>query len=112
VASLPRQDLVRERARLVAAERARLGALCDGLGLRHTPTEANFLFIDLRRDARVVVVALRDRGVLVRSGHAHGTPSWIRVSVGSPRDGDRFVTALAAALAEVPEGPAAREPAP
>jgi histidinol-phosphate aminotransferase len=111
VASLPRQDLVRERARVVVAERARLGALCDGLGLRRTPSEGNFLFLDVRRDARAVVAALRRRAVLVRSGHVHGMPSWIRVSLGLPADGDRFAAALAEALAEVPESAAGPEPA-
>jgi histidinol-phosphate aminotransferase len=104
VASLPRQDLVRERARVVVAERARLSALCDRLGLARTPSEGNFLFVDVRRDARAVVAALRRRGVLVRSGHVHGTPTWIRVSLGFPADDDRFAAALVEALAEVPEG--------
>jgi histidinol-phosphate aminotransferase len=104
VASLPRQDLVRERAGVVAAERARLGAVCDRLGVHYAPSEANFLFLDVARDARAVAAALRRRGVLVRSGHVHGRPSWIRVSFGFPEDDDRFAAALALVLAEVPAG--------
>jgi histidinol-phosphate/aromatic aminotransferase/cobyric acid decarboxylase-like protein len=38
-------------------------------------------------------------------------PSWIRVSLGLPADGDRFAAALAEALAEVPESAAGPEPA-
>lgn len=103
VASLPRQDLVRERARATVAERGRLREACEGLGLRSTPSEANFLFVDVRRDASMVVAALRRRGVLVRSGQVHGTPSWIRVSLGWPEENRRFAEALARVLAEVPE---------
>jgi histidinol-phosphate aminotransferase len=77
--------------------------VCDGLGLRSTPSEANFCFVDVRRDASAVVAALRRRGVLVRSGQVHGTPSWIRVSLGWPAENRRFADALAPVLAEVPE---------
>ena len=59
IASLARPDLVRERARATATERTRLRALCRELGLAHTPTEANFLFVDVRRAAAAVAAALR-----------------------------------------------------
>jgi hypothetical protein len=38
-------------------------------------------------------------------------PSWIRVSLGFPADGDRFAAALADVLAEVPETAGGREAA-
>jgi histidinol-phosphate aminotransferase len=104
VASLARQDVVRQRSQATAAERARLRVLLDGLGIRYTPSEANFLFVDLRRDADRVCALLRRRGVLVRSGRVHGTPTWIRVTIGQPEDTRRFVDALKEALREVPEG--------
>jgi histidinol-phosphate aminotransferase len=96
--------VVRQRSQATAAERARLRVLLDGLGIRYTPSEANFLFVDLRRDADRVCALLRRRGVLVRSGRVHGTPSWIRVTIGQPGDTRRFVDALKEALREVPEG--------
>jgi hypothetical protein len=42
--------------------------------------------------------------VLDRSGHVHGTPTSIRVSLGWPEENARFLAALPGALAEVPEG--------
>ena len=104
VASLPRQDLVRERARAIVAERIAMAVRCDALGIRSAPSEANFLFLDVRREARVVCAALRRQGVLVRSGAVHGVPTAIRVSLGWPEDNARFLAALPGALAEVPEG--------
>src|SRR2546422_10298400 len=103
VASLGRQDLVRERARATAAERAGLRSLCQALGLSCAPTQANFLFADVRRDADAVCVALRRRGVLVRSGRVHGAATWIRVTVGTAEDNARFAEALRDALSDVPE---------
>jgi histidinol-phosphate aminotransferase len=84
VASLPRQDLVRARAQATAAERTGVANECHALGLHAWPSQANFLFLDVRRDARALCAALRRHGVLVRSGHVHGTPTWIRVSLGWP----------------------------
>jgi histidinol-phosphate aminotransferase len=106
IASLTRPDLVRERSQATAAERARLRGLCDTLGLAYTPSEGNFLFVDLRRDAKAVCAALRQRGVLVRSGDVHGAPTWVRVTVGSAEDTGRFDAALREALAAVPEAAA------
>jgi histidinol-phosphate aminotransferase len=103
IASLGRPDLVRERAQATTAERARLLALCRALGVACAPTQANFVFADVRRDADAVAAALRRRGVLVRSGRVHGAATWIRVTVGTPDDTARFAEALGETLSEVPE---------
>ena len=103
VASLSRPDRVRERSQATATERARLRQLCDQLGLGYTPSEGNFLFVDVHREAKAMCAALRRRGVLVRSGDVHGAPTWMRVTVGGTEDIRRFVAALRESLAEVPE---------
>ena len=108
IASLARPDLVRERVLATVAERARLRAMLEELGIRSAPSEGNFLFADLRRDAEEVCARLRQRGVLVRSGRAHGVPTWIRVTVGHPEDSERFCEALRHVLGEVPEAHAGR----
>jgi histidinol-phosphate aminotransferase len=103
IASLGRQDLVRERGQATAAERARLRSLCQSLGVACPPSQANFVFADVRRDADQVSAALRRRGVLVRSGRVHGAATWIRVTVGTDDDTARFADALGQTLGEVPE---------
>jgi histidinol-phosphate aminotransferase len=103
IASLARPDLVRERARATAAERTRMSALCHALGVACASSQGNFVFLDVRRDADAVAAALRRRGVLVRSGRVHGTPTCIRVTVGTPEDTARFAEALGQTLSEVGE---------
>jgi histidinol-phosphate aminotransferase len=103
VASLPRQDLVRANVAVVAQGRRKLEAFCDQLGLRYEPSQANFLFIDTRRPARDVYGGLLRRGILVRSGDVHQCPTWVRVSIGSPEEMQRFEAAFVAVLTEVPE---------
>jgi histidinol-phosphate aminotransferase len=103
VASLSRQDIVRERVASIAEGRRGLERLCDELGLRYEPSQANFVFIDVRRPARDVCSALVRRGILVRSGDVHQCPTWVRVSIGSPEAMQRFARAFREVLAEVPE---------
>lgn len=83
-------SIVSERARLLSelghVERVHFGR-----------TDANFVWLGLR-DARAsdVVASLKSRGILVRNFPAY--PDRIRVTVGTPTDDDRFLTALRESL--------------
>jgi histidinol-phosphate aminotransferase len=111
VASLRRQDLVQERARLNAIEREKLLEACDGLGLVTTPSEANFIWIDLRRNGKAVADALLARGFMTRSGEVHDAPNHLRVTCGRPDETDGLISALREVLAEIPEAAGSGNPA-
>lgn len=86
-------DAFVERSRQVNAKGKRfLTAACDRLGLRWVQTEANFLFIDLRRPAGPINEALLARGVIVRP--VGGRPTCLRVTIGLPEENQLFVEAL------------------
>ena len=70
----------------------------DRLGVRYSPTQANFFLIDVERDAEAVFEALLRKGVIVRSMAAYGYPTHIRVNAGKPDENRRFVQALSAVL--------------
>jgi histidinol-phosphate aminotransferase len=101
IASLSRQDLVRERVQEIAQGREELKHACDELGLTYTPSQANFLFIDVKRDTIDVTKGLLKRGVLVRSGEVHGASTWIRVTVGLPEENQKFIAAFREVIAEI-----------
>ena len=44
------------------------------LGLFYLPTEANFIFIDLKEDAEVIFEKLLKKGVIIRPGKTWGYP--------------------------------------
>jgi histidinol-phosphate aminotransferase len=90
--------------RLVWAERRALAAALAARGLRHPPTEANFLLVRLDRPSTPVVAALRAEGILVRDGAAVGYPGHLRISVGTPEQNARLLAALDGALAAPPGG--------
>jgi histidinol-phosphate aminotransferase len=107
LASLKRQDLMRQRIQTIVEGREQLKAIADNLGLTYTPSQANFLWMDVRRNSRTVLQELMKRGVIVRSGEVHDCLNWIRVSVGMPDELQKFAVALEEVLEEIPEEVAA-----
>lgn len=82
------------------AGKAYLTAELERMGLQVVPTEANFVFVDLKRDCRAVFEALLRRAVVVRTGDIFGLPTHIRVTIGTPEQNERFVRELKAVLAD------------
>jgi histidinol-phosphate aminotransferase len=84
-----------EAARIGVAELTRgLGEL----GLTVLPSLANFVLVDVGRDAQQVYTALLMCGVIARPMAAWGLPSHLRVSLAAPPQIARAIEAMAAAL--------------
>ena len=64
------------------------------LGLSYVESSTNFILIDTGRDGDLVTEELMRRGVIVRSAKNYGTPTSIRVTVGTPEQNHRFIEAL------------------
>jgi histidinol-phosphate aminotransferase len=82
-----------------AAGLAQLAKGFDRLGLEHIPSRANFITVRIGPHAREVYEALLRAGVIVRPIAGYGLPEHLRVTVGLPEHNERFLAALAAALA-------------
>ena len=99
VAALGDRDYQNESRRLVAAERDRLyAALTHMPGIEVCRPCVNFLLWRLADDipAEVLIEALRDEGILVRScaNYVGLSPSYIRTAVRSPWDNKSFIQIL------------------
>lgn len=82
----------------ILADRARVHAAIDALGLTRTDAQGNFVFFD----TRLPVQQFRDRMLAqnIKVGRPFaGYPTWSRVSIGRREEVDRFLAALPAALA-------------
>jgi len=66
----------------------------EKLGLSFVRTEANFIFINLNNDADTAFMELMRRGVIVRPLTSFGMPGSIRVTIGTPEQNKKFVSAL------------------
>lgn len=86
--------------------RARLEEIAGVHGLGVVPSQANFALLRVG-DSVAVSEALLQRGLIVRPGENLGMPGWIRVSIGTDDEIERFGTALAAVLVERVAAPAA-----
>ncbi|MBC7325009.1 MAG: aminotransferase class I/II-fold pyridoxal phosphate-dependent enzyme, partial [Moorella sp. (in: Bacteria)] len=64
------------------------------MGLAYVPTEANFIFVDVQRDSRDVFRELLKKGIIVRSGDIFGYDTYLRVTIGTLRQNERFIQAL------------------
>jgi len=88
------------RRRAVNAEGLeRLGALVADHGLRPVPSVGNFVYVDTGADAAGLFERLLQEGVIVRPLSGFGSPTALRISVGTPEELDLFAAALGRALA-------------
>ena len=63
------------------------------LGLPFVPSHANFVLVQTGNGARVFG-ELQKRGIITRPMGSYGLPEWLRISVGTPAENARFLTAL------------------
>jgi histidinol-phosphate aminotransferase len=94
LAALSDEEHVRESRRVNTEGLASLAERLKALGLRVAPSQANFLYFDVKQDGKALFDALLRRGVIVR--HLGGT--CLRVTIGLPHENDRFIAALQAVL--------------
>lgn len=69
------------------------------MGLEYVPSHANFVLVKVG-DGDAVFQALMRKGVIVRAMRAYQLPDWIRVSVGTPPQNQRFLEELRNYLAK------------
>jgi histidinol-phosphate aminotransferase len=88
---------IRETAR----GRAWLSTEVEKLGCRAYPSHTNFFLIDVRGDATRLYEAMLHQGVIVRSMKPYGFADFIRITVGTAAENQRFVLALGECLREL-----------
>ena len=98
IASLEDSDHADRSKKLNSAGKQYLYSEFDRMGLLYTPSEANFIFVDIGRDSVQVFKDLLKCGVIVRTGDIFGTPTHIRVTIGTTEQTERFIKALKGVL--------------
>jgi histidinol-phosphate aminotransferase len=79
---------------LVRTEKAFLYEELSAIGMKFVPSEANFIFIDVGMDARLLFEQMLKRGIIVRPGDIWNLPHFIRLTIGTREQNLRFVKAL------------------
>jgi histidinol-phosphate aminotransferase len=97
-AALKDREFVERTVAVNEAGRRELYAAFEALGLRYTPTHANFVWVDLGKSGRAAFEALMRNGVIVRYSDGFRGPTHLRVSIGTQEENAKFLTALRAVL--------------
>ncbi|MBY5161724.1 pyridoxal phosphate-dependent aminotransferase [Salsipaludibacter albus] len=98
VASLDDTEHLEATVRGTLAGREQVERGLADLGVPHTPSLGNFVTFEVDGPAAPVIDAFADQGVGVRGLLPYDMPSSIRVTVGTPDEIDRFLTAAATVL--------------
>ena len=101
IAALGDKDHVKKSRMLVKKGREQLTEGLSFLGLKPVPDQANFCFVDVKADSKLVFQALLKRGVIIRTGDIFGFPTYIRVTYGTAEQNSRFLSALKVVLEEL-----------
>ena len=95
LAGLSDENHMRRTRELTREGREYLQREFAAMGLEFVPSFANFVLVRVG-DGDAVFQALLKRGVIVRAMRSYKLPEWIRVSVGTMEQNQRFISELAA----------------
>jgi histidinol-phosphate aminotransferase len=97
IASLSDAAEMERRVNANVAGRHHLSGVFSERGLEYGDSQTNFVYFRLGDDSEAVASSFLRQGVIVRplSG------GWIRVTIGTPTENERFVAALDGAISEV-----------
>lgn len=93
-AALDDQRFLWRTKRLVSRGRLYLYRKFTQLELQYILSEANFVLVNVGRDARKMSEAMLKKGVIVRAMNAYGLSTYIRVTIGTRFELMRFVHVL------------------
>lgn len=75
-------------------------AWCEKHGLHYFPSQTNFILFEVKADSNVVFEEMMKRGFIIRSGAALGVPGYIRVTIGTEAQNEKFLALLQDVLKE------------
>lgn len=94
LAALRDHEHLERTVSLIHRERAYLYRELSSMGVKFVPTEANFIFIEVGLDSTVVFQGMLERGIIVRPGTVWQLPHFVRLTIGTRDQNQRFIKAL------------------
>jgi histidinol-phosphate aminotransferase len=96
LAAIEHEDAIADRVRAIVSERGRVEDALAGAGWKLPDHQGNFVWLRTGDASDDVALGLERRGVVVRPFSGDG----VRVTIGTPAENDRFLSALAEVVAE------------
>lgn len=93
-ASIQDKEHIKKSKILVREGKEFLYAELRKLGIPFVPTQANFILIKTGEKTKNIVLALLNKGIIVRSMEAYNLPHYIRLTIGRREENETFVREL------------------
>ena len=102
IASLDDKDHVAKSVAMNASGKAYLQQSFDDMGLKHLPTMGNFISVNVAQagagDGMVLYQKLLEQGVIVRPVANYAMPEYLRITIGTQSQNERFIDTLKVCL--------------
>ena len=97
-AALDDKEFLRKTRKTILAGKDYLYDCLSRLGIAYVPTVANFILIDTGKDGVGVFKDMLKLGVIVRDMQQYGLKNFIRVTIGTKKENERFIKVFRKAL--------------
>jgi histidinol-phosphate aminotransferase len=94
LAALDDKKFLQKTRKLILEGKAFIYDSLNKLGVSYVPSVANFILVDVGRDGVDVFNRMLNRGVIVRDMKQYGLKNFIRVTVGTKKENERFIKVL------------------
>jgi histidinol-phosphate aminotransferase len=94
LAALSDNEHIKESKRLNSQGKKFLYNEFKKLNLFFVPTQANFIFLNVGIDSRILFEKMLKKGIIIRTGDIFGLPNFIRVTIGKMEENERFIKVL------------------
>jgi histidinol-phosphate aminotransferase len=94
VAALADKHYIDKSRQLVHDGREFLYGEFKRMNLEFCPSQANFVMVNIKKDAAKIFECLLKKGIIIRSMKSYGLPQWIRVTPARPRENKKFIREL------------------
>lgn len=94
LAALDDHEHVRKTLAINAEGKKYLSTKFDEMDVFYIPAETNFLSVNVGRDSRELCAEFQKRGIIVRPLAAFGKPTFMRVTIGTPEQNQKFIKAF------------------
>ncbi|MCU0652353.1 MAG: histidinol-phosphate transaminase [Candidatus Omnitrophica bacterium] len=94
IAALDDKKFLKKTRQVVLEGKKYLYDALAGMGIAFVPSVSNFILIDAGRDGSVVFKEMLKFGVIVRDMKQYGLKNYIRVTIGTKKENERFIKVL------------------
>lgn len=92
--ALDDKDFLRKTRKVILEGKSYLYQALSNLGIAFVPSVTNFILIDVARDGVDVFKEMLKYGVIVRDMQQYGLKNFIRVTIGTKRENEKFIKVL------------------